>query len=71
VLNPRTDADFAAFATAAVDGGATTPELLQARLRERYPQAIVRERGISEERMSVWYTYRDGRWIGEGKPSTS
>ena len=41
---------------------ATDPAHLQASLRERYPDAIVRRRELSSESTDVWYVYRDGRW---------
>lgn len=63
VLNPRNDATFVAFAEAALARGITTPEAFQERLRERYPQAVVRLRELASEPFTIWYCYRDGRWI--------
>jgi hypothetical protein len=63
VLNPRNDAAFVAFAEAALARGATTPEAFQDRLRERYPLAVVRQRELASEPFTIWYCYRDGRWI--------
>jgi hypothetical protein len=63
VLNPRNDAAFVAFAEGALATGVTTPGALQERLRERYPLAVVRERALSSEPFTIWYCYRDGRWI--------
>lgn len=63
VLNPRSDADFVAFAEAALADGATNPEAFQERLRSRYPRAVVRERELASEPFTIWYCYRDGRWV--------
>lgn len=63
VLNPRNDAAFVAFAEAALASGASTPEAFQDRLRERYPLAVVRQRELASEPFTIWYCYRDGRWI--------
>jgi hypothetical protein len=42
--------------------GAQTPESLQLALREYYPMAVVRRRGLALEG-EAWYVYRDGRWV--------
>lgn len=63
VLNPRSDADFVAFAEAALADGATNPDAFQERLRSRYPRAVVRERELASEPFTIWYCYRDGRWV--------
>jgi hypothetical protein len=63
VLNPRSDAAFVAFAEAALASGVTTPEAFQERLRERYPLAVVRKRELASEPFTIWYCYRDGRWM--------
>jgi hypothetical protein len=44
--------------------GEWRPETLEAALRTRYPNALVRPRGLAGERTEVWYVYRDGHWIG-------
>lgn len=62
ILNPRDDADFTGLAERLVDGS-TSAEAFQAQLRERYPAATVRPRDLSSERTTVWYVYRDGRWV--------
>lgn len=64
VLNPRADEVFVAFAEAILAEGPATPEAFQARLRERYPAAIVRKRDLHAEPLTVWYCYRDGHWRG-------
>jgi hypothetical protein len=63
VLNPRNDVEFVAFAEAALADGVSTPEVFQERLRARYPLAVVRERELASEPYTIWYCYRDGRWV--------
>ena len=63
VLNSRNDAAFVAFAEAALAEGVTTTEDFQQRLRERYPHAVVRQRELASEPFTIWYCYRDGRWV--------
>lgn len=63
VLNPRSDAAFVAFAEASMAAGVNTPDAFQGRLRERYPRAIVRQRELASEQFTIWYCYRDGRWV--------
>jgi hypothetical protein len=48
--------------------GGQSPEELQAILRTRYPDAVVRQRGLAGERLDVWYVYRDGHWTGGERP---
>lgn len=62
IVNPVTDGDFADEATAALES-AERPDVLEARLRSRYPRVVVRPSVLSAERLVVWYVYRDGRWI--------
>lgn len=40
----------------------STPSTLEGALHERFPDAVVRPRVLSDERFSVWYVYRDGGW---------
>ncbi len=61
VTIPTADRDFEAYVRSAFEAGAT-PESLQAVLRERYPEAVVRSRVLSDELFTVWYVYRDGGW---------
>lgn len=61
IVNPIGDREFIAFANYQLEGASTAGEL-QALLRVRYPEAIVRLRELSGERILVWYVYRDGRW---------
>lgn len=63
VLNPRSDAAFVAFAEAVLADGVTMPHDFQDRLRERYPRAVVRQRELASEPFTIWYCYRDGRWV--------
>lgn len=63
LVNPRTDSEFATMARELLD---TSPEddpvALEQRLRERYPEASVHVRSLSNEPSIVWYLYRDGHW---------
>lgn len=61
VTIPTADRDFEVHVRSAFEVGAT-PELLQALLRERYPEAVVHSRVLSDELFTVWYVYRDGGW---------
>ena len=64
VVNPRTDASFVAYVNEQIDGLVEVDPLsLQARLRERHPAATVHARLLSSEPSTVWYVYRDGRWV--------
>jgi hypothetical protein len=62
ILNPRYDAGFVDLATRLVAAGAGTPEALESALRDRYPDAVVRRRQLSEESGLISYVYRDGSW---------
>ena len=61
IVNPMHDAVFGEHARrlAAVSDD---PEALQARLRQHYPDAVVRRRELSGEPFEMWYVYRDGHW---------
>jgi hypothetical protein len=63
VLNPRDDPPFVGLAEAIVTEGIGAPAELQTRLRQAYPNAIVRARELDGEAQSIWYVYRDGHWI--------
>ena len=63
VLNPRDDPRFVELAEAIVTDGIRVPAELQSRLRQAYPNAIVRARELDGEAQSIWYVYRDGHWI--------
>ncbi len=62
VTNPVTDRNFSAFAEEQVAEGASTIGEFEARLRVRYPQAVVHARELAAELTAIWYVYRDGRW---------
>ncbi len=63
VVNPRADQQFVALAEATVADGVIEPLELQSRLRQDYPEAVVRARELDGEAQSIWYVYRDGHWI--------
>lgn len=62
VLNPRHDTEFVAVAEAIATNGVVLPSELQERLRETYPDAVVRARELNGEAFTIWYVYRDGHW---------
>lgn len=61
VVNPRSDEEFVEFVQQQARQ-VESASALQARLRVRYPQAVVRPRELEGERTEVWYVYRDGHW---------
>ncbi len=63
VANPAGDTEFRAFIESSLLAAGGRAEDLEALLRTRYPQALVRPREIAAERTVVWYVYRDGHWI--------
>ena len=65
IINPRNDPAFVERATGMVEAGIDDPAVLQVRLRERHPDAVVRPRELSSEPAIIWYVYRDGHWIPE------
>jgi hypothetical protein len=69
IMNPLNDDAFVELANEAARD-ATTPEDLQASLRERYPKAVVRPRLLEAEPHVVWYVYRDGRWVMSSEGTT-
>jgi hypothetical protein len=62
VINPVTDGELARLARGLVVDR-STPESLQAALRRRFPRLVVHRRELSGESVSVWYVYREGRWV--------
>lgn len=67
VVNPRSDVAFVGFVREQVDGNPDDgPATFQDRLRQRYPEATVHLRVLSNEPSVVWYVYRDGRWTPPG-----
>lgn len=63
VINPRHDDGLRERANQAVADGARSPQALAAALRQDYPQVVIHRRELAGERTSVWYVYREGRWI--------
>ena len=70
VANPVTDRIFNAFAEQQLDGGVSSTAEFQARLRVRYPRAVVHARELAGEPTVIWYVYRDGRWTHPGDGGT-
>jgi hypothetical protein len=66
IINPASDTGFVRFCHEALADDAISPPRLQAALRLRYPEALVRPRELSGESIIVWYVYRDGRWVSSG-----
>jgi hypothetical protein len=64
VANPPGDLEFRALIDRFLLAGGGMPVDLEATLRGRYPEAVVRQRGLAGESFEVWYVYRDGHWIG-------
>jgi hypothetical protein len=70
LVNPRHDVDFVMLVdrlAADADG----PKDLERRLRDAYPNAVVRSRGLAAEPVDVWYVYRDGAWTPAAAGNTS
>ena len=59
VRNPSKDTAFAA----AID--ALHLDRFQERLRQAYPNVLVRPRDLAGERVRVWYVYREGHWVSD------
>jgi len=68
VVNPRADRAFVELANRLIDDGATSTEALERSLRGQYPNAVVRERVLSDEQTITWYVYREGRWVASTSP---
>ena len=63
LVNPRTDLEFAELAREEMAAHSEVdPAVLESRLRERYPNATIHVRELSNEPITVWYLYRDGHW---------
>ena len=65
VRNPANDRVFAKAVADLLAIGVLDADAFQERLRERYPLAVVRPRGLTGE-PATWYIYRDGRWTEGG-----
>jgi hypothetical protein len=63
IVNPTDDDVFAEYAQTLVDHGAASTDELERRLREEYPRASVHARDLAGESATIWYVYREGRWI--------
>jgi hypothetical protein len=63
VINPRSDATFVALTEELMMAGMPTISDLERQLRNQYPRAVVRERGLAGESTTTWYVYREGTWV--------
>ena len=68
IINPATDASFAALAEIELAMNGHDRGAFEARLRRRYPRTVVRARELSGEPTTIWYVYRDGRWTKSQRP---
>jgi hypothetical protein len=66
IVSPQDDGAFRRLAEEALAAGADTPRALEAAVRERYPNALVRARELTAEPGVMWYVYREGHWIPRG-----
>ena len=66
VCNPADDDTFRAVAESALESGVASPAGLQRMLQPRYPDVVVRARGLSHEAFDAWYVYREGTWVRSG-----
>jgi hypothetical protein len=64
VTNPRLDLEFHTVTQDLVGDGVESPDELATALRAKYPDVVVRARGLAGESRAMWYVYRDGRWVG-------
>ncbi len=63
-LNPADDHVFRRSVDDAMADGSIGATELQRRLRSEFPRAVVRPRDLASERLTVWYVYREGHWVG-------
>lgn len=63
IVNPATDASFAALAEFELGMDGHDRDAFEARLRRRYPLTVVHARELSGEPTTIWYVYRDGHWL--------
>jgi hypothetical protein len=63
IRNPANDSAFHEAIEEVLASGLDDPVAAQERLRGRYPQVVVRPRDLEDEKVQVWYVYRDGRWV--------
>jgi hypothetical protein len=64
-LNPSHDVEFANHVDRLMATGISEPVELEQQLQRDYPGAVVRPRDLANERIAVWYVYRDGHWSAE------
>jgi hypothetical protein len=62
-LNPSDDEAFASDVAQVLATRPRNAAEFQARLRARYPEALVRPRDLAHEPFVLWYVYRDGHWV--------
>lgn len=62
VVNPVSDDAFVGHVHRQANG-VKSAETLQRILREHFPRAVVRERGLAAEQTVTWYVYREGVWV--------
>ena len=67
VINPRGDRSFVRLAEQLAAGGIESPEDLQQGLATTYPEVVVHRRELSGEPTEIWYVYRDGHWVPNGR----
>jgi hypothetical protein len=65
VRNPSKDTAFAAAIDALLAEGLLDLDRFQERLRQEYPNVLVRPRDLAGERVRVWYVYREGHWVSD------
>jgi hypothetical protein len=63
IRNPADDREFERALEEALRADSNDPAAVEARLRERYPRAVVRQRDLEAEPTAMWYVYREGRWV--------
>lgn len=66
IINPRDDQRFSEIVDRSLLTGVESLEALERSLRDHYPLAVVRRRGLAGEQIEVWYIYREGRWVSGG-----
>ena len=67
VTIPTSDRAFERFVSDTYSSDLAASDF-EARIRARYPDAVVRTRVLSGELFTMWYVYRDGGWHPAGEP---
>ena len=62
-LNPADDLAFVGEVEGLMEAGVAEASELERRLRQSFPDAVVRPRDLSNEPFVVWYVYREGHWV--------